>query len=426
MLTRHHTRHYRAAGAVYNSPNPHMLLPSLRVRWAWCACLLLAQLVFAADWRSPESQLAAKIAGMTGPSVVSLDLRNLSSLAPSDVDEIRRGLTSALGTSGIQVWQPDQSGIQVRITLSENLQNYIWVAEVRKGTAEPGIAMVSVPRPPATNVAQNAPPLTLHATKLISRSDPILDAEVLDGSPRRLLALSTELAAVYEWTTSQWNMAQVLPVRSDHPLPRDPRGRIVPMKDHLFDAYLPGLICHSANSNPIALECASSDDSWPLQTAEFGLSAFFSPARNFFTGAIVPGIGKQRSAPPFYSAAALPRTNYTLWALSGTDGALHLLDGINQQTLTKVHWGSDIAGVHAPCRQAWQVLATSADSDLGDSVQAFEFPDHEPVAVSQKLNFNGNVTALWTAPDGNSATAVYRDSETGNYEAVQLTLTCGQ
>jgi hypothetical protein len=39
---------------------------------------------------------------------------------------------------------------------------------------------------------------------------------------------------------------------------------------------------------------------------------------------------------------------------------------------------------------------------------------------------NGTVTALWTSRSGDSAIAIYRDSDSGNYEAVQLTLTCGQ
>src|SRR5215475_15868992 len=79
--------------AVYNSPHPEMFLPSSRVRWAWCACLLVTRLAGASDWRAPESQLAAKIAALTGASVISLEIRNLSSIAPSDVEEIRRDLT---------------------------------------------------------------------------------------------------------------------------------------------------------------------------------------------------------------------------------------------------------------------------------------------------------------------------------------------
>jgi len=414
------------AAAVYNSPHPEMFLPSSRVRWAWCACLLVTRLAGASDWRAPESQLAAKIAALTGASVISLDVRNASSIAPSDVEEIRRGLTAILGTAGVQVWQPDQAGIEVRVVLSENLEDYVWVAEVHKGAAEPGIVMISISRPTPRLLAEHSPPLTLHSTKLVVRPDPILDAALLDGPPRRLLVLGTEVVAIYDGDGSQWTLAQAMPIHSEHSQPRDPRGRIVPAKDHLFDAYLPGIACRSTNSNPVGMDCQPSDDSWPLQTPDSGLSAFFSPARNFFTGAIVPGIGNQRSAPPFYSAAALPRANYTLWVLSGVDGELHLLDGINHQILTKVHWGSDIAGVAARCRPGWQVLATSGDGDAEGSVEAFEFPDHEPVVVSQKLNLNGSITALWTAHDGGSATAVYRNSDSGNYEAVQLTLTCSQ
>ena len=85
-----------------------------------------------------------------------------------------------------------------------------------------------------------------------------------------------------------------------------------------------------------------------------------------------------------------------------------------------------LAGVHANCRQGWQVLATSADNESADSVQAFELPDREPIAISKPLALNGRITALWTAQDGENAIAVFRNSETGNYEAALLNFTCSQ
>jgi hypothetical protein len=103
-----------------------------------------------------------------------------------------------------------------------------------------------------------------------------------------------------------------------------------------------------------------------------------------------------------------------------------MLDGINQQALGKIHWGSDIAGVHAACRPDWQVVATSAENDGEDSIQAFEFPDREPVAVSQKVTLKGSTSALWTASTGDSVIAVYRNSQSGDYEAVQINLACGR
>jgi hypothetical protein len=241
-----------------------------------------------------------------------------------------------------------------------------------------------------------------------------------------MLALGENAVTVYEFKDGHWFPGQPIAINHDRPLPRDVRGRIILRKDHLFDAYLPGMICRSTNASPLGLNCSRSDDPWPLQTEDFGVSAFFAPARNFFTGALVPGIGQQKSAPAFYSAAALPRAKYALWIFAGIDGQLHLLDGINHQVEAKIHWGSDLAGVHAPCRQDWQVLAISAGSGTDDSVQAFEFADREPAAVSQSLQLNGNITALWTARGDDSATAVFRNSETGNYEAMQLTLACGQ
>jgi hypothetical protein len=396
------------------------------VRWAWCVLLLLSQITLASDWRQPEAQLAEKIAAITGPGVVALEVNNRSSITSGEVEEIRRGLIADLAGSGVRVWQPEQAAATIKITLSESLQNYVWVAEIQQGTNEPSIAITSTPRPDSATTTQNALPLAIGATPLISLAEPILDAAVLEGNPRRMLVLAANEITIHEFNNARWTPGQSLAINHAHPFPRDLRGRIVLRKDHLFDVYLPGLVCHSTNSAPLVMNCASSDDPWPLQTEDAGVSAFFAPARNFFTGALVPGIGKQRSAPAFYSAAAIPRDKYVLWIFAGVDGQLHLLDGINNQAMEKIRWGSDIAAVHAACRQGWQLLANPFENSPQDSLQAFEFPDREPVAVSQKLTFDGNVTALWTAQDGESAIAVFHDAETGDYEAVLLNFTCGQ
>jgi hypothetical protein len=385
--------------------------------------LLLSGVTFASDWRQPESQLSAKIAAVTGPGVIALELTNRSSVSSADADQIRRDLTSLLATAGVRVWQPDQASAIVKLTLSENLQQYVWVAQIQQAANQQNVVIVSMPRPESAVTAQNAPPLILHSSPLISQPGPILDVAVLDGSPRRMLILGTGSVTINEFKDGPFVSGQ-LAINSPVPLPRDLRGRIFLRKDHLFDVYLPGLFCRSTNSSPLSIACNRSDDPWPVETEEQALSAFFSPTRNFFTGALAPGIGKQKSAPPFYSAAAVSKPNYTLWILSGTDGQIYLLDGINQQIAGKTRWGSDIAGIRASCRPGWQVITTSTEDDGHDSLQAFEFPDREPLAISQKLEVNGTITALWTAQDGNSATAVYRNSSTGDYEAVQLTLTC--
>ncbi len=426
-----HTRSRKCSPvrASYNSRNPKMSSSS-RLRWFGCAILLVAQLFiapmgFASDWQKPAAQLAAKISAVTGPGVIALDITNRSSIPAADVEQIRRILTSELSGSGVRVWQPDQAAATVRVTLSESLEEYVWVGEIQQGAAEPMVVMVSADRPASLASAQNTPALILRAAPLMSQPDPILDVVVLEGSPRRGLLLSTAAVTVFDFKDGRWLVAQSLAVAHAMPFPKDVRGRIVLRKDHLFDAYLPGVVCRSTEAGSLSISCSRSDDPWPLVAADLGVSGFFAPARNFFTGVLAPGIGKQKSAPAFYSAAAIPRDKYVLWLFSGVDGQLHLLDGINQQASGRLRWGSDLAGIRAACRPDWFVLATSANGDE-ESLQAFDFPDREPVAASQKLSLNGPVTALWTQPGGESATAVYRNSETGNYEALQITLACSQ
>jgi len=409
---------------AYNSRKLKMLLCSRVLRAS--ALFLMVSPVFAADWRAPESQLATKIVATTGPGVIALEVTNRSSISSADVEQIRRELTSLLGNSGVRVWQPDQAAATIKLTFSENLQQYVWVAQIQQAANQESVVIVSLPRPPSSGTAQNAQPITLRAAAMISQADPILDFTIFEGSPRRLLVLGSAAVTVHEFKDGRWLANQSLPIRTPVPLPRDLRGRIFLRKDHLFDVFLPGLVCRSSGSAPLSMNCQQSDDPWPVETEDTGLSGFFSPTRNFFTGALVPGILKQRSAPPFYSAAGVPRQNYTLWLFEAVDGTLHLLDGINDQVAARVHWGSDIAGARASCRPGAQVLATMQQEDGRDAVQVFEVPDREPLTVSAKLALNGNVTALWTTQAADGATAVVRNSDTGNYDALQITLTCGQ
>lgn len=409
---------------AYNSRKLKMLFSSRVLRAS--LILLMVLPAFASDWRTPESQLATKIVATTGPGVIALEVTNRSSISSADVEQIRREMTSLLGDSGVRVWQPDQAAATIKVTLAENLQQYVWVAQIQQAANQESVVMVSLPRPPSSGAAQNAQPMTLHATPVISHADPILDFTIFEGSPRRLLVLGSAAVTVHEFKDGHWLVGQSLPIKTPVPLPRDLRGRIFLRKDHLFDVFLPGLVCRSSGSAPLSMNCQQSDDPWPIQTEDAGLSGFFSPTRNFFTGALVPGILKQRSAPAFYSAAGVPRHNYTLWLFATVDGTLHLLDGINDQVAARVHWGSDIAGMRTACRPGTQVVATMQQEDGRDALQAFEVPDREPLAVSAKLPLSGNVSALWTTQAGDAVTAVVLNSDTGNYDALQINLTCAQ
>src|SRR5581483_8222070 len=100
----------------------------------------------AAEWSAPVQQLAQRIAATTGPGAVSLDIVNQSSLSKADVDSVNAELRNRLGSLGLRLVPPEQAAATVRITLSENLQGYVWVAKSQLGNAAPVVAIVSAPR----------------------------------------------------------------------------------------------------------------------------------------------------------------------------------------------------------------------------------------------------------------------------------------
>ena len=413
--------------AVYNARIPHMRALSSRILRAACLLLLMhTTLMSASDWRVPEQQLARKIAAVTGPGAVATEFANKSSLDRPDVEAIQRGLVNELASLGVLSVSPDQAVATARVTLSENLQNYVWVAQIQQGNNEPSIVMVEVPRQGFAPIEHPASAMVIHKALLWTDENRILDAAVVNGNPQRMILLEAENIVLAKLQDGRWQHEQSLPILHTRSWPRDLRGRLALRKDHLFDVYLPGVFCRSNSSAPLAVVCYDSDDPWPLGGDQSGLSAFFAPTRNFFTGALSPGIDKQTTVKPFYSAAMLPRDKYKLWVFSTVDGQIHLLDGVSDQTVAKLSWGSDLASVHSGCGLGWQVLATGNGDAESETVRAFEIADREPVAVSQAVDFGYGLTALWTDLDGTGAIAVLQNQETGKYEAYHLSITCSQ
>ena len=437
---------------VYNLDIPYRIFRTAEfgapflVRLLWfgifLAPVLLSLPAFADDWSSPEQDLARKIVGVIGPGTAALTFENRSSLGRRDSDIIQNGLRSALEQVGIHFVKPEQAGASIIISLSENLSSYVWVAEIHQSAAESAVAIVSAPRSPSFTAARDSMPIKLNKSLLWTQSDRILDVAVLEESatPTRIAVLSDGTVSFYRWVGGRWQGEQVLTVSHTKPWPLDLRGRLLLTKDRLLDVYLPGLVCHTNAGSSSALNCREGDDPWPISqswmfsatlptepssgTVIPNLAAFFASTRNFFTGAVTPAMGKLGTFPKFYSAAFIPREKYALWILTATDGRVHLVDGMTDQSFS-LDWGSDIASLRTSCGAGWQVLATSNSHD-GDSVRAYEFPDRDPVAVSPAVEFSGSVSALWTDSRGDSAIAVVNNRETGTYEAYRVAVACNQ
>jgi len=422
-----------SSGLRIGFPHSHFLV-LLRLAALLFGTLLLSSALFASSLGDAARQLADRIAAVSGPGTVALDVTNRSSLEEKSVREVHSALQAQLRVQGVgTAATADQSIGSVNVVLSESLREYVWTAEISIGSDLPRFVLVSLAREHSTASFSSALPITLKKIFLFAQEQPILDAALVDmPGGARLLVLDATRVAAYRQQSGHWELETTLPISTMRASPRDTRGRLPLRRDHLFDAYLPGTFCRSSAAAPLRLDCAASDDPWPLTPEDSGVGganlpvvrAFFAPARNFFTGTLSPGIGKISNVPSFYSAAALPRSNYTLWVLAAVDGSIHLIDGFTDQAIRGGHAGSDLAAVHSNCGLGTQILVSEGGEPEHDTLRAYEIPDREPVAVSSPLEFDGPITALWPDASLTSAVAIVKREDTGRYEANRISISC--
>jgi hypothetical protein len=407
------------------------------LRLGWLTSFLLATVflpssLFASGLGDTARQLAHKIAAATGPGAFALEVTNRSSLDDKSVREVRSALEAQLHVEGVSTTKTEQAMGTVEIVLSESLREYVWTAEIVIGSDEKRVTLVSLPRSQTGTPFAAALPIVLKTTLLFAQEQPILDVALVEmPGGARLLVLNDGTVAIYRQRganpAGRWELETSLPIVHSRTFPRDLRGRLLLRRDHLFDVYLPGTFCRSSSNAvaPLTPNCNDSDDPWPLTQDDGSVRAFFAASRNFFTGALSPGIGKVSNVPSFYSAAALPRSNYTLWAFAAVDGSLHLVDGISDQLIRGGKWGNDLAAVHSSCSTGTQLLASESGDSERDGLRAFEIPDRDPVAASAAVEFDGRIVALWPETNGNNAVTIVRRNDTGWYEAYRISISCG-
>ena len=389
----------------------------------------------ASVWVDPARELARKIAEITGPGAVAVEVGNRSSLSKVDVAAVRTALEGELTAHGVHLAASDRASASVTVTLSENVREYVWVAEVRVGKNEKSVVMVAVPRPEAGAVPAVGSGVVLRKQLLWTQEEAILDVAMLDSpdknSGAHMAVLDGSKVSLLHLEKGKWQKDQELPVQHDRAWPRDLRGRLVVGKDHLLDAYLPGVLCSTVQHGVMALECAARDEPWPVDAAESSPRFVLDAKKNYFTGTLLqrtndaPGARRYVNLPEFYSAVALPREKYVLWIFTSVDGSIHALDGMTDQVWRGVPWGSDIAAVHTGCGSGWQVAASGKTDTGNDELKVYDVPDREPMAMSSGLNFPGRITALWAGSEA-QALAVVRNVDAGRYEAYKVGFSCGE
>ena len=142
-------------------------------------------------WDHPAAVLAEQIASILGPGQARLTLRNLSTVSNDDLPAIRKSIEQDLKAHGVTV-SDDDSANSIRVTLSENARERLWVAEVVEGNTT-RVAMVEAGPDNNPGVATGSG-LRLRAESLFSSREPILAALesangliVLESGANRLL-----------------------------------------------------------------------------------------------------------------------------------------------------------------------------------------------------------------------------------------------
>jgi hypothetical protein len=399
----------------------------------------------AGPWDQPAASLADQISGILGPGQARLTIRNLSTISGDDVPTIRRMLEQVLKAHGVLTGD-QESANTIRVTLSENLRERLWVAEILEGN-ETRVVIVPAGLPIAPAHATTGT-VVLNRKTIWRSSDQRQQNQIWTGeqvlsaveSGGSLHLLTDRRMVSYVSTDSAWREQWSLALGAHQPLPRDPQGVLTVSDDgKIVTAYAPGVECGRtiiAASDSIPSEdpgnhvgqCKSSDDPWPVANGALRAKAFHSANHNFFTGVITPSPGVE--LPAFYSAALLPRAlGGSALLINGIDGTVEIIEnGTIKPVAGARDWGSDFAVLQTGCGAGTQIVASNSGEGQADSLRAYELPAQEALAASAPLGMNGSVMALSPSTDGKSLLAVVRlPAEPGrgnDYEVDRVTALC--
>lgn len=393
------------------------------------------------QWALPASELAAQIADLLGPGQAQLTVRSMSTIPATEVPGIRKLLEQDLKTRGVVSGGPESANA-IRVTLSENARERLWVAEIVEGN-KTRVTMVHVAAGEgATATRSSSERVVLRKEKIAgvagrpgvgSQDAPVLAAAEING---HIVVMFADRISVFSSAAGGWTESNTFAMNPK--MSRDPRGVIVPAADGgSFAAYAPGTLCSGSYSLPLnggtqesgwTVRCRASDDPWPIyQSADASsgpaLKAFYNTARDFFTGVVTPNIGVD--LPAFYAAGMIPRpAGGAAVLLAAVEGKVQIVENGSLRTVAGARdWGSDFAVVRSGCGMGTQVIASSSGEAVSDTLRAFAIPALEAIPESNALQMDGTVTALWTAQDGKSAMAVVRNAA-GAYEVDRVSATC--
>jgi hypothetical protein len=318
-----------------------------------------------AEWNKALDSLADKIAAAAKPArTFSLNVKNVSWLSGTDVASLREELVADLAARKFRITEKQPSDAQLQISFSESVEDYVWVAEIRRGDSHE-VVMVLAARDVAKNPNAAEPSLTLQRKSIWEQAGKILDfglvADVATDGGSILVILEPNKLSFYEYRSGEWQLTRAIAFAAARAPQRDVLGRIALQAGK---AQLSNAQCAGDFHHPEGVVCTSLAAS---QDVTRGTQPVVVHGRNI----------------------------------------------------------EDYAAMTPACGFAPLTLITGAgDWTEPDFIQAFGLRNQTDV-MSEKVQFPGPILALWASEDGKSARVVSRNLQTGAYEASIVSVSCG-
>jgi hypothetical protein len=347
-------------------------------------------------------------------------------MRPADLADVKKVIESELRARGLSVSAGIPAEVKIQVTVSRNNVERLFIAYYDHDDAHEVVIT------PFEQSSLDLKPWLARAhldrELVFSGNSPILDFACTNGFAAKdcgqILALYSD--AVILMAAGQ-NFPR-MPISHENAWARDLRGRLK-ITGSNFEARIEGVECSGNIVRVQDSKCAPVTGPWIFAGPEVMTFAFLAPSRNWFQGPAAAASNTSRmNEDPFFSLAGLDIHGDPGWISSETNGEARLFNGKNGNVLGTVsEWGSELATVKSECSTGWQILATSKrDHTELDSVTVYEWTGNEFRALSEPLEMNGTIVAMWSDESGGPARAVVRNLKTGNYEAYLLKVGCSQ
>jgi hypothetical protein len=324
----------------------------------------------ASDWIKAVRSVVNQTAADAQPSQpIYLDSKNLSDLDVGTAAALRREFEAELTSKGFSVSQDVSAPVHAELDFSEGASDYLLIVRLH-GAEGDRVEIAAGPdrSVPSGDIQKDS--LVLERTPVWKQSGEFLDFQELPGATDNdsptLLILQRDSLRFYVQAGAQWLPAELVSTTHTGPWPRDTRGWI---DLNGKKVELTGVECAAEFARPRSLNCSVVEGSkFPKDLAEMPLGAE---------------------------------------SLAGHDlGASLLLDG--------------------QCNGGRVVLASGAgDWTQPDTLQAYELKEQTLMSAGDPLLFRGPILTMWPSADQKGARIVWRDLQTGIYEATFVSVHCG-